>query len=118
MPEQPLIRFAECWAVRDANQERVEAGIEMLKKAIELWRDYDDAMAYMNLMCREKADIECANSRANAADLRTADQWVDGTIATKKKNDNQRPRSPLLDTHGPKGFGSSTSAEAMAPSRR
>jgi hypothetical protein len=99
-PEQSLIRFAECWAVRDANQERIREGIDMLKKAIELRRDYDDAMAYMNLMYREKADIECGNSRANAADLKTADQWVDVTIATKQKNQNQAPPpSAPPDTH-------------------
>jgi hypothetical protein len=31
----------------------------MFKKAINLRPDYDDAMAYRNLMYREKADVEC-----------------------------------------------------------
>jgi hypothetical protein len=57
----------------------------MLKKAIELRRDYDDAMAYMNLMYRERADIQCRDAKAYAADLKTADDWVDLTIATKRK---------------------------------
>ena len=31
----------------------------MLEKALELRPDYDDAMAYMNLMYRERADLQC-----------------------------------------------------------
>lgn len=84
-PEHSLIHIPECWQVRDANREKVSEGIEMLKKAIELRRDYDDAMAYMNLMYRERADIQCDDAKANAADLKTADDWVDLTLATKKR---------------------------------
>src|SRR5262249_29887011 len=53
LPEQPLIFAAICPAVREANWERVADGMEMLKKAIDLRHDYDDAMAYMNLMYRD-----------------------------------------------------------------
>jgi hypothetical protein len=88
---QPLIRSTECWQLRDANRELVDDGIAMLKKAIELRRDYDDAMAYMNLMYRERADIQCGDAKAYAADLKTADDWVDLTIATKKRNPENSP---------------------------
>jgi tetratricopeptide (TPR) repeat protein len=88
---QPLIRSAECWQLRDANRELVDDGIEMLKKAIELRRDYDDAMAYMNLMYRERADIQCGDAKAYAADLKTADDWVGLTIATKKRKPENSP---------------------------
>ena len=40
-----------------ANQAVVEDGIAKLQKAIELRPDYDDAMAYLNLMYRERADL-------------------------------------------------------------
>ena len=59
-PEQSMINHTECWRVRDLNQEHVGDGIERLKKAIELRPDYGDAMAYRNLMYRERADIQCA----------------------------------------------------------
>ena len=62
----------------------VEDGIAKLQKALELRPDYDDAMAYLNLMYRERADLECDNPAARAADLKTADDWVDKTLATKK----------------------------------
>jgi tetratricopeptide (TPR) repeat protein len=88
---QPLIRSGECWELRDANRELIDDGIVMLKKAIELRRDYDDAMAYMNLMYRERADIQCGDAKAYAADLKTADDWVDLTIATKKRKPENSP---------------------------
>ena len=94
-PEKPLIRYAECWSVQEANKEHVQSGIEMLNKAIELRHDYDDAMAYMNLMYRERADIQCGDSRANAEDLKTADKWVDVTLAVKKKKAERDGASPL-----------------------
>jgi tetratricopeptide (TPR) repeat protein len=83
-PEQHLITSGECWDVKSSNENYVKDGMEMLSKAIELRHNYDDAMAYMNLMYRERADIECGNPSANASDLKTADHWVDLTLSTKK----------------------------------
>jgi len=94
-PDKPLIRYAECWSVRDANKERVESGIQMLNKAIELRREYDDAMAYMNLMYRERADIQCGDAKANAEDLKTADKWVDVTLAVKKVAEEQTKKKEI-----------------------
>jgi len=45
----------------------------------------------MNLMYREKADLECDDAAANAADLKTADEWVDKTMATKKAKLEKQP---------------------------
>jgi tetratricopeptide (TPR) repeat protein len=105
-PEQPLIRLPECWSVRDANKEHVESGIEMLKKAIDLRSDYDDAMAYMNLMYRERADIQCGDAKVNAEDLKTADKWVDVTLAVKrlaaeKQNGKQPGSLPSTEKDSP-----------------
>ena len=73
-----------CDELRVKNTSAVEHGIETLKKAIELRPDYDDAMAYLNLMYREKADLECDDPGARSEDLKTADEWVDKTLAIKK----------------------------------
>lgn len=62
----------------------LEDGIGQLDKAIQLRPDSDDAMAYMNLMCRERADLECEDLAARSRDLKTADEWVDKTMAVKK----------------------------------
>ena len=48
-------------------------------------------MAYMNLMYREKADLECTDPAGRAADLKTADEWVDKTLATKKEKAAKQP---------------------------
>jgi tetratricopeptide (TPR) repeat protein len=91
-PDKPLINAAECWQLRSANQDGVKDGIEMLTEALKLRPDYDDAMAYMNLMYRERADIQCNDEKAYSADDKTADKWVDLTMATKKqKAENSKP---------------------------
>jgi tetratricopeptide (TPR) repeat protein len=73
-----------CEQLKDQNTEKVEEGIQYLDKALQLRPDYDDAMAYLNLLYRQKAEYECDNSDARKADLKTADDWVDKTMATKK----------------------------------
>jgi tetratricopeptide (TPR) repeat protein len=83
-PGEPLINKAECWAVRSDNEDLIKDGIENLSKALGLRRDYDDGMAYMNLMYRERADTQCNDPINNQSDLKVADHWVDVTIATKK----------------------------------
>ena len=85
----PLKDKKVCALVRQHNAAGVEEGISLLNKALQLRQDYDDAMAYMNLMYRERADYECDNATAHNADLKTADEWVDKTIATKKEKANK-----------------------------
>jgi tetratricopeptide (TPR) repeat protein len=75
-------------AVRDAyikeNGQMIDEGIEDLKKAIELRPDYDDAMAYLNLLLRRKADE--ATSPAERADLlKQADDLVEKAKEIKQK---------------------------------
>ncbi|HTZ72566.1 MAG TPA: hypothetical protein VMB47_01485 [Candidatus Aquilonibacter sp.] len=62
----------------------VDEGIDNLKKAIELRPDYDDAMAYLNLLYRQKADMETTVDARNA-DLQTADDLVEKVKAIKQK---------------------------------
>jgi len=71
-------------SIKDQNEPEVQDGIQKLQKAVELRPDYDDAMAYLNLLYREEADLQCDNPDARKTDLKTADDWVDKTMATKK----------------------------------
>ena len=84
-PTDPLPPGTECAGLRAKVETGVEDGMRMVKKALELRPDYSDAMAYMNLLYRERADYECDNPQARAADLKTADEWVDRTMAAKKR---------------------------------
>ncbi len=93
-PDKPLIDAAECWQLRRTNQDGVEDGIKMLTEALRLRPDYDDAMAYMNLMYRERADIQCNDEKRYNADDKTADKWVDLALQTKKqKSERSQPPS-------------------------
>jgi len=73
-----------CEELKDKNAPKIDEGMQALDKALQLRPDYDDAMAYYNLLWREKADIECGDAAAREADLKKADEWVDKTLATKK----------------------------------
>ena len=82
--DQPLINKAECWEVRSASEAPIKDGMEMLTKAIERRPDYDDAMAYMNLVYRERANIQCSDPTSYQSDIDAADHWVDVVMAIKK----------------------------------
>lgn len=62
----------------------VDEGIQNLQKAIELRSDYDDAMAYLNLLYRQKADME-SDPKVRDEDVKTADDLVDKVKAIKQK---------------------------------
>ena len=93
-----------CALVKEKNTADVQEGIDNLNKALQLRPDYDDAMAYMNLMYRERADIQCDDPAARSADLKTADEWVDKTMATKKAKAEKQPGAQgiTLDQSGNK----------------
>jgi tetratricopeptide (TPR) repeat protein len=84
-PDEPLKDKKVCEEVKQKNSQYVDEGMQALDKALELRPDYDDAMAYYNLLWREKADIECGDPAARESDLKKADEWVDKTLAVKKE---------------------------------
>lgn len=74
-----------CAQLRDQDGALVQDGMDKLNKAMQLRQDYDDAMAYMNLLYRQKAYRECDNPEQAAADLKTADDWQDKTLDARKR---------------------------------
>ena len=62
----------------------VDEGIASLQKAMQLRTDYDDAMAYLNLLYRQKADME-TSAEARDADVKLADDLVDKVKAIKQR---------------------------------
>jgi tetratricopeptide (TPR) repeat protein len=68
----------------------VDEGITYLQKAIQLRPDYDDAMAYLNLLYRRKADmVESAGERASLQ--KQADELVDKVKEIKQKRAENPP---------------------------
>jgi tetratricopeptide (TPR) repeat protein len=80
----PAKNHSVCEMVRGKNWEKIREAIDNLVKAIQLRPDYDDAMAYLNLMYRERADVQCDDPAARKIDLANADEWVDKTMAVKR----------------------------------
>lgn len=82
--DEPLKDKKLCAKMRDQDGATIQDGIDSLTKAISLRQDYDDAMAYMNLIYRQKAYRECDQPQQASEDLKTANEWVDKTMAAKK----------------------------------
>jgi len=62
----------------------LESGMGHLEKAIEVDPDYSDAMAYLNLLYRERADLaETKTEYQEYTDQ--ADHWVDQTLETQRR---------------------------------
>ena len=70
----------------------INEGIQNLEKALEIDKEYDDAMAYMNLLVRERADLDDTPDDYKK-DIETADNWVQKTLQTKKIKAERKPTS-------------------------
>lgn len=72
----------------------VDEGITNLQKAIQLRPDYDDAMAYLNLLYRQKADMETSQD-ARDTDFRMANDLVEKVRVIKQQRmTNPQPAPP------------------------
>src|SRR5579883_2515651 len=61
----------------------INAGLQSLDKALQLDPEYDDAMAYENLLIRERADL-MDSKEDYEKQIKIADDWVQKALATKK----------------------------------
>jgi Tfp pilus assembly protein PilF len=64
---------------------KLDAGIEAEKQALKADPDYENAMAYMNLLIRYRGDLLDTTDEYKKA-VEEADNWVQKTLATQKKN--------------------------------
>lgn len=76
-----------CAKMQAQNSDLVNDGIKNLQKAVDLNPNYDDAMQYMQLSYRRKADLECGNDAARKADLDEADKWIQRAMGARKQNE-------------------------------
>lgn len=81
--------------VRDDLKEKysgiIEDGIQNLGKALEIDKEYDDAMAYLNLLYRERADL-ADNQEDYDRDIKTADRYLDDSMNMKKIKAARQPQ--------------------------
>lgn len=69
--------------LKDQYSAVIEDGIKNLQKALDIDPNYDDAMAYMNLLIRERADLD-ESPDDYKKDIEAADGWVQKALDTKK----------------------------------
>ena len=74
-----------------------EEGIKDLQTALQIDPEYDDAMAYMNLLLREKADLEDSPA-AYKKDTDEADNWVQKSLETRKIKAERKPTGGGITT--------------------
>jgi len=79
-----------CAKLSALNTPLVTEGLDYLQKAIVINPTYEEAMTYMSLMQRRKADLECGNAVAVKADLAAADEWAQKSMGARKANEKKK----------------------------
>ncbi len=85
----PQMPKAECQKLAVVNGPMNDEALTYLNKAVEVRPAYDDAMAYLNLVYRRKAETECGNDAARKADLAQAQTWAQKAMDTRKSNEQK-----------------------------
>jgi tetratricopeptide (TPR) repeat protein len=81
-------------SVKVQNSALVEEAVQHLKQAIANRPNYDDAMAYLNLVYRRKADLDWDNDDARKDDIAQAEEWRNKAMETRRANEQKRTSAP------------------------
>ncbi|MFZ1085207.1 MAG: hypothetical protein WAN35_09605 [Terracidiphilus sp.] len=77
-------------SIKAQNAALVEEALQYLQQAIENRPNYADAMAYLNLVYRRKADLDVGNEAARLADVAKANEWRLKAMETRKANEEKK----------------------------
>ena len=86
----PKMSKEVCKKLQEMNTPLVTEGLQYMQKAVDIRPNYDDAMSYMNLLNRRKADLECGNENARKADVQAAVDWNSKAMGTRKANEEKK----------------------------
>jgi tetratricopeptide (TPR) repeat protein len=86
----PKMSKQTCAKMQEENSALVSEGLQYMQKAVDIRPNYDDAMSYMNLLNRRKADLECGNDAARKADVQAATDWNSKAMGTRKANEEKK----------------------------
>ncbi|HEV2646441.1 MAG TPA: tetratricopeptide repeat protein [Acidobacteriaceae bacterium] len=81
-----------CAKIKEANTDLVNDALTNLQKAVDINPTYDDAMSYIQLTYRRKADLECPDDSARKADLSQADSWIQRAMGARKTNELRKEK--------------------------
>ncbi len=83
--------------IKEQNEALVAEALQYLQQAIEDRPDYSDAMVYLNLVYRRKADLDWDNAAARADDLAKAEEWTHKALAARKTNEERKMAKPAAE---------------------
>jgi tetratricopeptide (TPR) repeat protein len=89
--------------IKDKNQALVDEGLQYLNQAIQNRANYDDAMVYINLIYRRKADLDFQDPNAVKTDVATAKDWASKALGARKANEEKKNAGPggiVMDSSG------------------
>ncbi len=89
--------------IKDQNTPLVTEGLQYLNQALENRANYDDAMSYMNLTYRRKADTDFNDPATVKADVASAKDWSSKAMGTRKANEAKKDKGPGGITMDPSG---------------
>jgi len=89
--------------LKEQNTALIEEAMQYLNQALENRPNYDDAMTYMNLVYRAKANLDYGNAQAVKADVETAQNWSAKAMGTRKANEAKKAQGPGGITMGDNG---------------
>lgn len=81
----------------------VKEGLDYLNQAIASRPNYDDAMAYLNLVYRRKADTDFGHPADVKEDMAQAEKWRTQAMGTRKANEEKKNQGPGGITMGENG---------------
>jgi tetratricopeptide (TPR) repeat protein len=87
-------------SLREKYSASIEDGLAMSRRAVSLKPDFDEAMAYTNLLLRLKGGISDTMEESNLL-IGDADAWVGKAISFKKGQGQQPAGNPTIDVDGP-----------------
>ncbi len=90
-------------SIKQKNEALVTEGLQYLNQAVANRPNYDDAMQYINLIYRRKADVDCDNPSAVKADVAAAKEWSSKAMGTRKQNEAKKDKGPggiTMDSSG------------------
>jgi tetratricopeptide (TPR) repeat protein len=89
--------------IKEENDPLVAEGLQYLNQAVANRPNYDDAMAYLNLIYRRKADVDYQDSATVKDDVAQAKNWMNKALGTRKANEQKKEKGPggiTMDSNG------------------
>jgi tetratricopeptide (TPR) repeat protein len=89
--------------IKSENESLIDEGLQYLTQAEQNRANYDDAMVYLNLIYRRKADLDFGNEAARKDDIAKAEEWRAKAMGTRKENEEKKNKGPggiTMDSSG------------------